>query len=161
MAKGESGVDTAKRYKDLLKDYIDKTPIEQVPIYRDGVCRSEIAEKLGFDRKRLNSSHCAPFLKELDDKLSEHLKEKKQECAEKKSKGEITGANIKSEGQKRLERAERAVEKYKSDLKKAEKKINKLMERISVLTIELHNERTTNRGVSRHYLNSIRTIHAK
>jgi hypothetical protein len=161
MAKGESGAQTAKRYSEMLEEYLRDTPIEDIPSYLGRPSRMAIAAALGFDRKRLESPQCLPLMLELERKVRDYLKQNSPINEPEGSTSEQEGSGC-SEDIKAcdLVALERQVEKYRSELKKLEGKNNQLTQRLAVLALELEHERRKKSGIVEHFETSIRTLHA-
>jgi hypothetical protein len=160
MAKGESGAQTAIRYRELLEKYIHETPIENVPLYAGRPSRMAISAAIGIDRKRLESPQCQPLFLELERNVQEFLKQSPpvNDAIGSSNRQERRGCpeDFKDSDQLALERQ---VEKYRSEVKKLESKINLLTQRVAVQAIELEHERRKKSGIVEHFETSIRTLH--
>jgi hypothetical protein len=161
--KGESGVETAKRIAGMLADYINETSIEAIPQYRGKASESGIADYLGIDRKRLKSSYCASLMVSLNE-LVEKFNTSSAPDEVDASPEIYPDSLIQTSDQaisKQLKAAERKVQRLEQELKASYEKINKLTGRISLLTLQLEDERHKRNGKSLHHRNSMRTIHVK
>ena len=160
MAKGESGAQTAKRYREVLEKYINETPIEKVPLYAGRPSRMAISAALGIDRKRLESPQCLPLMLDLERIAKEYLEQNPPindpAGSADKQEGPGCSENIKSSD---LSALERQVERYRSEVKKLESRNNILSQRVAVLALDLENERRKQSGIVEHFETSIRTLH--
>ena len=160
MAKGESGIETAQRIACMLEDYISSTPIEKIPQYRGKASESAIATILGVDRKRFKSSFCSPLMASLHTRVEQFYADAEQDAEDTSAKtcpdyyksSDPAVAN-------QLRAAERRIRRLERDLKTSDEKINKLTGRVSLLTLQLEDERQKRHGKNLHHRKSVRTLH--
>ncbi len=155
---------TAQRdiYAQALENYQREVPVEKWSTYQNKLSKSGLARELqkrgfpSFDRKRLESSACAPLFQEMEREVESYLAANQSSDAIATKPAEVTTDR---EAKRLINKLQRKVEQLEKDLKAAERREKYHREKSAIVQEELEQLRRNIGSIEEHSLTSLRTLH--